>query len=1504
MPLPGGPAEKFGNRYEGRWTVACLLDVIDEKSDSIRLEPPGPEDQGFEFWVTKEGIREFHQVKRQHYSGHWTLYTLAKERVLTDFITRLQDSSARCIFVSGNSAGQLDELCNRAKSSASWEEFDEQFLRGVQSRKDFNLVRNALLDLPEHEIFERLKRVRVETISESFLLTTIQSRAFTLVNGDAATIVDVLAEMASERVHHELTAHDIWNHLESRGFSRRRWDKDPHVLKAVEEANQRYLSRLRDQAIGGTVLQRQEAQTVHGRLKDSNGKAGVLLTGEAGVGKSGVMLQVVEELLSAGTPVVAFRADRLESTQLPDRVGEQIGLPGSPANVLDAVAHGGQSVLVIDQLDALSLASGRNTELFDCVYHIIHQAQAHPNMRILLACRKFDIENDYRLRQLTDSDGVAETVTVERLAHETVREVVAKFGLDANSLNVKQLDLLSIPLHLKLLSELVADEVISALNFKTAQDLYTRFWKYKEQVIGQRLGRPVHWTQVVYALCDYMHSRQTLSAPEVVVEGWSSDTDAMVSENILVLENNRYSFFHEGFFDYAFARRFAGDSQRLLGLLLSGEQRLFRRAQVRQILLYLRDTEFDRYIANLEETLSSPAVRFHIKQVILALLADLSEPVRQEWDVLSRFAGRDFTDPITRQSWVTVRRPSWFRLVDPLGLVQQWLDDPDEFFVDQTVLLLRVVQGQWPDRVSELVEPYVDKSERWNSSLVHLAVWGDWSQGRRFLELMLRLIDEGILDDSKGSMAVNSDFWSLMMHSLQYSHQSWGCEVAGHYFNRRLRLSLNAGQPNPFDYSNGTIADSQSAGYTLDALASNAPDAFVREVMPFMRAVIEGCSSQDRSGLLLDPIWSYRIFESGYGIAHALLKAMEIALSALAMQHPETHRSVIEPLRDSPFETIQYLLIRSLASNGQLFADEGVDQLCESPERLEIGYLSNPHWAARQLIESISPHCSDNKLKQLETLLLGYYTDWERSNPGRQQYGHAQFTLLSGIIADRRSKDVNTHLEVLRQKFERQEPAPPMPMMAEWIPSPISEHAAEKMSDDQWLSAIRQHDANEHDNTVDGRIVGGALELSRVLEDRVKQEPERFAELVLKFPDNANQFYFHAVLHGITDAGLDIDTIVRVSERCHNVEGRPLGRYICDLIARSAKGDVPPEALDLVAWYATEDPDPQQELWRTEVAPGQGYYSRGDILHEAINTNRGSAAQAMARLIEVDGKRMTYLRPALEKMVQDPSIAVRACVAQALIAMLRHDRDLAVDLFGQLCNTEDALLRTESIERFLFYALPTHFRELSNILERMVTSQVPDVASAGARQTCLAALDLQEAADIARLCLSGSEAQRIGAAQVMAANVRIATCRSFCEDALVKLFSDSSDGVRAEAARCFLKFEGLQLEGYDELINGFVRSGVSSHDYFPLLFALKRTTAKLPEVTLSACERFINVAGLAAGDISTREAGDANTVIKLTLRTYQQSSDEAIRARCLDLIDKLMEHGAYGINDALEEIER
>lgn len=132
MPLPGGPTDKFGNRYEGRWTVACMVDILDEHTDAIRLEPPGSEREGVEFWLKKGSIREYHQVKRQYGAeGRWTLAALADKGILSHFWEKLRDPIAQCVFVSTHAAFQLEELVDRARRAASWGEFRQAFLQSI-----------------------------------------------------------------------------------------------------------------------------------------------------------------------------------------------------------------------------------------------------------------------------------------------------------------------------------------------------------------------------------------------------------------------------------------------------------------------------------------------------------------------------------------------------------------------------------------------------------------------------------------------------------------------------------------------------------------------------------------------------------------------------------------------------------------------------------------------------------------------------------------------------------------------------------------------------------------------------------------------------------------------------------------------------------------------------------------------------------------------------------------------------------------------------------------------------------------------------------------------------------------------------------------------------------------------------------------------------------------------------------------------------------------------------
>ena len=67
MTLPGGPANKLGNRYEKWWTVSEFVRMLDGSTEAIRIEDPGVEKA--EFVVTTGSRRELHQVKLSHLNG-------------------------------------------------------------------------------------------------------------------------------------------------------------------------------------------------------------------------------------------------------------------------------------------------------------------------------------------------------------------------------------------------------------------------------------------------------------------------------------------------------------------------------------------------------------------------------------------------------------------------------------------------------------------------------------------------------------------------------------------------------------------------------------------------------------------------------------------------------------------------------------------------------------------------------------------------------------------------------------------------------------------------------------------------------------------------------------------------------------------------------------------------------------------------------------------------------------------------------------------------------------------------------------------------------------------------------------------------------------------------------------------------------------------------------------------------------------------------------------------
>lgn len=79
MPLPGGPSDKLGNRFELRWTVRRIVDLVTGRLQWMRIEPPAQD--AIEFRCGSDEQEQAHQVKRGLSVGHWTVAALASAQL-------------------------------------------------------------------------------------------------------------------------------------------------------------------------------------------------------------------------------------------------------------------------------------------------------------------------------------------------------------------------------------------------------------------------------------------------------------------------------------------------------------------------------------------------------------------------------------------------------------------------------------------------------------------------------------------------------------------------------------------------------------------------------------------------------------------------------------------------------------------------------------------------------------------------------------------------------------------------------------------------------------------------------------------------------------------------------------------------------------------------------------------------------------------------------------------------------------------------------------------------------------------------------------------------------------------------------------------------------------------------------------------------------------------------------------------------------------------------------
>lgn len=1464
--LPGGAADKAGNRFEHLWTAQRLADLLEGRASRMRLEPPGAAGSGIEFAIDMGGISWGEQAKAS--PENWTIRRLVTEGVLPAARAQL-DLGRGFRLVAAAGSRPLAALADRSRSAESFEEFSEIVGSG-RLAEDLSDLASAW-NVPKDESWQLLRRVEVEHIPADALDRIVTTTFKRLYVEDPELVIAGLRDFCDTHLHETFTAPQVAEYLRAAGFRSRLLAGDPDTLRRLHRTIERQQRRVDSAAPFTGLVDRNDARVLVERLR-ADGPQITIVDGAAGTGKSAVVADVAATLETGGWFVVVARMDTHVATTTSDHLGASIGLSESPTVLLAGVADGSPALLVIDQLDAVSVYSGRMSDNFDAVAEVLDEIQRAPHVKALLVVRTVDLEVDPRLRALLNPPGRVARQTIGQLPAADVRSYLVEHGMAVPA--EATVELLRTPLHLAVFARLSADA--RDVPFRTLQELYDVYTEELRRRVEDRLGR-LDWTMITGALVTQMSDNEVLTAPAGVLDAAARDeVGALESESFLVRDDAGIAFFHESYFDYLFARSFIASGGNLHTFLAASGQHLFRRAQARHVLEHLAATDRARFRAVTADLLAAADIRPHLKDVTVGVLRNY-RPEADDWLALDTLAWNG--TPIGYKLLNLLSSPAWFDAADAAGLWERWLADPAT--VDGAFNQLAFAARDRGRRAAQLVTPYIGVSEDWRLRLRGMIVW---SINAELVDLAVELVDRGLLDDAKGPIAINSDFWSVVYH-LERDDAEGATRLTGAYLRRGLDRAHADGSADPFE-SGHLEVHSQTASVIAD-IARKAPASFVAEVLPFVAEVATANQHHIDQRLPAGRRWAFRHVADDYTVDDAVFSATGDALCRLSTDDPERFGTIVAPLRDSESEELRFLACRAITAGvaaGTVDVAPTLDWLLSDARNLALGWSDSPHWATRELLAACAARASRTQIPAIESIVLSYAPDWET----RRSRGHAQYELLSAIDPDALSETARRRLGELERRFASWSPQPPRPVEAHFVGPPIPEEASARMSDDDWLRALRKHNTDETDWSGD-LPVGGALQLARMLGRRAKEDPARFAALALRFDAEIPASAINDVIPNVAD-GVDAELLTDLCVHAHQLYGAHVGRTVCDAARRIGAGNG--RIARLVDHY-THDADPDRELARTVAGSDGQYFYGGDLLNAGLNSTRGQAVLAAASLVHASGEHLDLLLPAIERLAVDDILAVRVCAADAVIALLNRDPDHALTLAEELFDTDIDVLDAHPTESLLRYGTIRAPDRFALTLARALAGP-ESVAIRGGHIWAVLSYrgDLRTpvATDISDLPV----AARAGAAAVFAHNA------SDSIGELAALFDDGDAEVRKQASLAMYEIDEIPDAELEPLIAAFVKSRAFADHMDQLIHSLERRASKLPPSTIEVCEEAVAVGGRDLGDIRTASAIISRDLITVILRLYRQG-DPPLRTRCLDLVDRLTELNAYDVYRALDD---
>lgn len=1008
--------------------------------------------------------------------------------------------------------------------------------------------------------------------------------------------------------------------------------------------------------------------------RDEKGIA--LLVGDAGAGKSVIMRDVLHELEALGTPVLGIKADQycVETIEILEK---RLHLNEGIEAMVRALAQTNERVVVlIDQIDALSQSLSARREYLETFTCLVLLLSSIPAVRIVISCRTYDLQNDHEFSFYRQQ----RKFQVGKMNEEEVKSIVQRLSAEVPKLPADLLELLKTPLHLNVFCQIYRPD-LPFERIKVLRDLYEEFWFQKVIEINtpaEKLVNPEKIASLIFKLACAMYDRQNLAvAANLFRTGYSSELVYLKSAGIIFESREGLVFFHQTFYDFAFAKQFVESGIPVEKYLLDNGQNLHIRSCLKMMVEFLRESDPQEYLRVLRTILTSPDFYFHIKSLLLSLLGFVKTPTGEEMQLAHDLVFPEpslfkaFISSVKSREWLLFlldkKQPQQLIKADPEAFVTEMTTVERERFSNQMNILSGLLLRHLPENRHEVLAFLSDLPEIEGKPWLVQRILNDIDTWDNLLAF--KLFDEY-------AQTFVDVFFAKFLENAAASNLPWALE--------HLKTAIEKGVEAKGSHF-GEVRFEYSLAKLIAYFIENYPDPTFDLLLDFqMQRLLSPEDSRKplaANAIFGDFSWVSVDIDDSRRDSTGLFSLLIDCVRILAKNQSSRFTRFVSESLGNQSSTRLLILVEGFRANPLAKVAE-IDIFFQNFIEIQGFDVSDTlSWRARQLLKEVYPYFTDMQKRHIVQLVSQIESEdekeWALKSAKPEWIGVIRLKWLRCLPENDIAQipEAEQTFQELTQRFPDLDDKEPNKIRMRSVGPPMEQDEYENMTLEEWKDSFNKYDEKYKEKCDSSK--GGLEQHAQQFEAEVKKRPDFFYPLIEELITLASlpRTYLVRGLDGLKEAKYAPEQLLHLLKKIDptGFENWEVMRLVslCSYFTNEKMED--DFIIDFLIKMAMTHHDPLNNTLKVKIE----HKEVESIYASGFNTVRGSVVHLLPYLYYFE-KHKNLLFETLEYIAEHDLVSVRCQMMPRLALLTNLDRVRSLRLFLRLVRGNEEVIMEHS----------------------------------------------------------------------------------------------------------------------------------------------------------------------------------------------------------------------------------